>query len=196
MSSIPNAEDLYQTLLNQLKEQKKISPDFQLAGLASGGAWVAERLAKDLGLSAHGVINVSFHRDDYAEKGIKALNSSEGMSTKLPFEVEGAHIILVDDVLDTAHDEFRGKIGSWKKAVNAAYLFSGAGLPLRIAHSVTPENLVRLPEMVDLSYKLGAASIVCGRVMPSGRAFLNEDVLLCALFYSDHLGQVKVLKLS
>jgi pyrimidine operon attenuation protein/uracil phosphoribosyltransferase len=101
MSAIPNAEDLYQTLLNQLKEQKKISPDFQLAGLASGGAWVAERLAKDLGLSAHGVINVSFHRDDYAEKGIKALNSSEGMSTKLPFEVEGAHIILVDDVLDT-----------------------------------------------------------------------------------------------
>ncbi len=76
MSSIPNAEDLYQTLLNQLKEQKKICPDFQLAGLASGGAWIAERLAKDLGLSAHGVINVSFHRDDYSEKGIKALNSS------------------------------------------------------------------------------------------------------------------------
>ncbi len=101
MSSIPNAEDLYQTLLNQLKEKKKISPDFELAGLARGGAWVAERLAKDLGLSAHGVINVSFHRDDYAEKGIKALNSSEGMSTKLPFEIEGAHIILVDDVLDT-----------------------------------------------------------------------------------------------
>jgi pyrimidine operon attenuation protein/uracil phosphoribosyltransferase len=101
MSSIPNAEDLYQTLLNQLKEQKKISSDFQLAGLASGGAWVAERLAKDLSFSAYGVINVSFHRDDYSEKGIKALNSSEGMSTKLPFEVEGSHIILVDDVLDT-----------------------------------------------------------------------------------------------
>ena len=101
MSSIPNAEDLYQTLLNHLKEQKRISPDFQLAGLASGGAWVAERLAKDLGLSAHGVINVSFHRDDYSEKGVKAFNSAEGMSTKLPFEVEAAHIILVDDVLDT-----------------------------------------------------------------------------------------------
>ncbi len=101
MSSIPNAEDLYQALLSQLKEQKKMSPDFQLAGLASGGAWVAERLAKDLGLSAHGVINVSFHRDDYSEKGVKAFNSAEGMSTKLPFEVEGAHIILVDDVLDT-----------------------------------------------------------------------------------------------
>ena len=101
MSAIPNAEDLYKILLNHLNEQKRISPDFQLAGLASGGAWVAERLAKDLGLSAHGVINVSFHRDDYSEKGVKAFNSAEGMSTKLPFEVEGAHIILVDDVLDT-----------------------------------------------------------------------------------------------
>jgi pyrimidine operon attenuation protein/uracil phosphoribosyltransferase len=101
MSSIPNAEDLYQTLLNQLKEQKKISANFELAGLASGGAWVAARLARDLGLDHHGVINVSFHRDDYSEKGVKALNSSEGMSTKLPFDVEGAHIILVDDVLDT-----------------------------------------------------------------------------------------------
>lgn len=101
MSSIPNAEDLYQTLLNQLKEQKKISASFQLAGLASGGAWVAERLAKDLQLPTHGVINVSFHRDDYSEKGAKAFNSAEGMSTKLPFDVEGAHIILVDDVLDT-----------------------------------------------------------------------------------------------
>jgi pyrimidine operon attenuation protein/uracil phosphoribosyltransferase len=101
MSAIPNAEDLYQILLKQLKERQAINPDFQLAGLASGGAWVAERLAKDLGLSAHGIINVSFHRDDYSEKGIKALNSSEGMSTKLPFDVEGAYIILVDDVLDT-----------------------------------------------------------------------------------------------
>lgn len=101
MSAIPNAEDLYQILLNQLKEQKKISANFQLAGLASGGAWVAQRLAKDLQLPFHGVINVSFHRDDYSEKGAKAFNSAEGMSTKLPFDVEGAHIILVDDVLDT-----------------------------------------------------------------------------------------------
>ena len=99
--NIPQAEDLYQVLLDQLKNQKKSGDDFQVAGLASGGAWVAERLAKDLNLPTFGVINVSFHRDDYAEKGVKAFNSAEGMSTKLPFDVEGAHIILVDDVLDT-----------------------------------------------------------------------------------------------
>jgi pyrimidine operon attenuation protein/uracil phosphoribosyltransferase len=44
---------------------------------------------------------VSFHRDDYAEKGVKAFNSAQGLSTKLPFDVDGAHIILIDDVLDT-----------------------------------------------------------------------------------------------
>lgn len=97
----PSAEDLYQSLLSQLKAQQQAGASFELAGLASGGAWVAERLAKDLGLPHHGVINVSFHRDDYAEKGVKAFNSAEGMATKLPFDVEGAHIILVDDVLDT-----------------------------------------------------------------------------------------------
>lgn len=100
--AIPPAEELYQVLLSQLKaQQQSAGASFELAGLASGGAWVADRLAKDLGLPHHGVINVSFHRDDYAEKGVKAFNSAEGMSTRLPFEVEGAHIILVDDVLDT-----------------------------------------------------------------------------------------------
>ncbi len=100
-SNIPTAEVLYQQLLQQLKKQQGAGVSFQLAGLASGGAWVAERLAKDLGLPSYGVINVSFHRDDYSEKGVKAFNSAEGMSTKLPFDVEGTHIILVDDVLDT-----------------------------------------------------------------------------------------------
>jgi pyrimidine operon attenuation protein / uracil phosphoribosyltransferase len=98
---IASSEELYLALLDQLRTQQQLGANFQLAGLASGGAWVAERLAKDLGLSHHGVINVSFHRDDYTEKGVKAFNSAKGMSTKLPFEVEGAHIILVDDVLDT-----------------------------------------------------------------------------------------------
>lgn len=98
--SLPLAEDLYQELKAQL-EKKYPEKNFYVAGMASGGAWVAERLAKDLNLAAYGVINVSFHRDDYAEKGVKAFNSAEGMSTKLPFGVDGAHIILVDDVLDT-----------------------------------------------------------------------------------------------
>jgi len=77
------------------------SGPFELAGLAIGGAWIAERLAQDLGLPHYGVINVAFHRDDYAEKGMTALKTSSTMPTKLPFDVNGANIILIDDVLFT-----------------------------------------------------------------------------------------------
>jgi pyrimidine operon attenuation protein/uracil phosphoribosyltransferase len=99
--AIPPAEDLYQALLSQLKVQQQAGASFELAGLASGGAWVAERLAKDLGMPHFGVINVAFHRDDYAEKGMFFFLTSSTMPTHLPFDVNGANIILIDDVLLT-----------------------------------------------------------------------------------------------
>jgi pyrimidine operon attenuation protein/uracil phosphoribosyltransferase len=95
-----NAELLYEKLLAHLRSRAKSGP-FELAGLAMGGAWIAERLAKDLGLTHYGVINVAFHRDDYAEKGMTALRTASTMSTKLPFDVNGANVILIDDVLLT-----------------------------------------------------------------------------------------------
>ena len=95
-----NAEKLYEKLLDHLRQRKQSGP-FELAGLAMGGAWIAERLAKDLGIQHFGVINVAFHRDDYAEKGMTALRTSSTMPTHLPFDVNGANIILIDDVLLT-----------------------------------------------------------------------------------------------
>jgi pyrimidine operon attenuation protein/uracil phosphoribosyltransferase len=95
-----NAELLYEKLLAALRIRAQTGP-FELAGLAMGGAWIAERLAKDLGLAHYGVINVAFHRDDYAEKGMTALRTAGTMTTHLPFDVNGAHIILIDDVLLT-----------------------------------------------------------------------------------------------
>ena len=99
-----NAEALYQDLVRHLKEglfSKVSSSPVYLAGLAIGGAWIAKRLAKDLDLPQHGVINVSFHRDDYAEKGVRALESANSMPTELAFDVNNAHIVLIDDVLFT-----------------------------------------------------------------------------------------------
>lgn len=95
------AEKLYLTLLEKLNSLVVSGQKFQLVGLASGGVWIAQRLAKDLNLPVCGVVNVSFHRDDYSEKGVRAFNSSQGMSTHLPFPIDNSHIILVDDVLDT-----------------------------------------------------------------------------------------------
>jgi pyrimidine operon attenuation protein/uracil phosphoribosyltransferase len=95
-----NAEFLYQKLLENLRSRSQCG-SFELAGLAMGGAWIAERLAQDLNLPHFGVINVAFHRDDYAEKGITALRTADTMPTQLPFDVNGANIILIDDVLLT-----------------------------------------------------------------------------------------------
>ncbi|HAT39159.1 bifunctional pyr operon transcriptional regulator/uracil phosphoribosyltransferase PyrR [Polynucleobacter necessarius] len=95
-----NAEQLYGRLLENLRKRALESP-FELAGLAMGGAWIAERIAADLGLAHFGVINVAFHRDDYAEKGMTALRTASTMTTYLPFDVNGANIILIDDVLFT-----------------------------------------------------------------------------------------------
>jgi pyrimidine operon attenuation protein/uracil phosphoribosyltransferase len=95
-----NAEFLYQKLLENLRSRSQCG-SFELAGLAMGGAWIAERLAQDLNLPYFGVINVAFHRDDYAEKGITALRTADTMPTQLPFDVNGANIILIDDVLLT-----------------------------------------------------------------------------------------------
>ena len=95
-----NAESSYIKLLDNLRQRLQ-SGSFELAGLAMGGAWIAERLAQDLGLAHYGVINVAFHRDDYAEKGMTALRTASTMPTDLPFDVNGAHVILIDDVLFT-----------------------------------------------------------------------------------------------
>jgi pyrimidine operon attenuation protein/uracil phosphoribosyltransferase len=99
-----NAEALYQDLLRHLKEglfSKASTTTVYLTGLAIGGAWIAKRLAKDLNLPQYGVINVSFHRDDYAEKGVRALESANSMPTELKFDVNNAYIVLIDDVLFT-----------------------------------------------------------------------------------------------
>lgn len=85
--------------------------------------------------------------------------------------------VSIDHLLPEKHDAFRGRSGSWIKAVNAAFLLASAGLPLRIAHSMTPESIDYLPEFVELCYQLGASTIICGEIMLSGRAASNREVL-------------------
>ncbi|MBL8312241.1 MAG: bifunctional pyr operon transcriptional regulator/uracil phosphoribosyltransferase PyrR [Rubrivivax sp.] len=75
-----------------------LRPDSALVGVWSGGAWLAERLQADLGLAgAHGVISSTLHRDDFSARGL----ASGTDATQLPFEIDGRHILLIDDVLYT-----------------------------------------------------------------------------------------------
>jgi pyrimidine operon attenuation protein/uracil phosphoribosyltransferase len=93
-----DAEALYRSLLEQVRAGLAGVPDAAIVGIHSGGAWLAERLAADLGLQARlGFIDVSFYRDDYAKKGLHP----DVKPTRIDFNVDGAAILLVDDVLET-----------------------------------------------------------------------------------------------
>lgn len=93
-----NAETLYRKLLTQVRQALSDEPKVAIVGIHSGGAWIAERIVSDLQLeNPPGFIDVSFYRDDYAEKGLPA----EVKPTQIPFDVDGATILLIDDVLYT-----------------------------------------------------------------------------------------------
>lgn len=89
-----DAEALYQTLRQQIERIR--TPDTQFAGITSGGAWLVERLQQEWGLGPVGTISTAMHRDDFARRGLAVT-----AQTLLPFEVDGANIVLLDDVLYT-----------------------------------------------------------------------------------------------
>ena len=93
-----DAEALYADLLRSMRLQLASSnPPPRLVGVTSGGAWLAQRLQQDLGLAGEcGVLSSSMHRDDFSQRGLSASGQ-----TLLPFDVNGEHIIVIDDVLYT-----------------------------------------------------------------------------------------------
>ena len=90
-----NAEQLYAQVLAELAHFE--IHDLVLVGIWSGGAWMAERLQRDLALTAsHGVISSTLHRDDFSSRGLAGMDP-----THLPVSINGRHVVLVDDVIYT-----------------------------------------------------------------------------------------------
>lgn len=91
----PDAEALYRALRESVADWCRAGA--LLVGISSGGAWIAERLQRELGLAGEcGSISSTMHRDDFAQRGL-----SQGAPTRLPFAIEGAHLVVIDDVLYT-----------------------------------------------------------------------------------------------
>lgn len=94
---LPDAEALCVALADAMRGHLDPATTV-LVGIHTGGVWVAERLHAALGLkAAPGSIDVSFYRDDYSQRGLHA----NAKTSQIPFDVEGAHIVIVDDVLYT-----------------------------------------------------------------------------------------------
>ena len=90
-----DAEALYVELLRGVRPL--VEAGTRLVGIVSGGQWLVERMQVDLGLpGAPGAISSAMHRDDFAKRGLAA--SSQ---TTLPFDIDGADVLLLDDVLYT-----------------------------------------------------------------------------------------------
>jgi pyrimidine operon attenuation protein / uracil phosphoribosyltransferase len=97
-----DAEALYAELRGGVRQLLQAAGDNAvLVGIWSGGAWLAERLQRDLGRpggdKGFGVISSTLHRDDFSARGLAGSTDT----THLPFDIDGRHIVLIDDVLYT-----------------------------------------------------------------------------------------------
>ncbi|GEM_PF-386102 len=69
-----------------------------LVGIHTGGVWVMDELAARLGAGLpQGTLDIAFYRDDFSRIGLHP----EVKPSRIPFEVEGRRILIVDDVLYT-----------------------------------------------------------------------------------------------
>jgi len=119
-SAIPDAEAALHALVERMRGA--VAFDAAFVGIYSGGAWIAERLAALIpGNHSLGFIDVSYYRDDYARSGLKG----GARRSELKFDVDGATIVLVDDVLYTGR--------SVRAAINELFDF---GRPAKIELAV------------------------------------------------------------
>jgi pyrimidine operon attenuation protein/uracil phosphoribosyltransferase len=118
--ALPDAEQALAALAERMRGA--VAFEARFVGIYSGGAWIAERLARMIdGDHPVGYIDVSFYRDDFSRKGLKP----EVKRSTLPFEVEGATIVLIDDVLYTGR--------SVRAAINELFDY---GRPARVELAV------------------------------------------------------------
>lgn len=98
--NLPNPDQLLPQMAaaldDHLSHRGIAEPRF--VGIRTGGVWVAQALLAASGReTALGILDVSFYRDDFTQNGLHP----QVRPSELPFEIEGQHLVLVDDVLMT-----------------------------------------------------------------------------------------------
>jgi pyrimidine operon attenuation protein/uracil phosphoribosyltransferase len=125
--TVPDAELAYQALYRELAAAvgRSAHPP-ALVGIHTGGAWLAQRLARDLGVRDLGFVDISFYRDDFAHAGLHP----QVQPTSIDFDIDRRDVILVDDVLHNGRTA--------RAAMNALFDY---GRPARVALAVLVERL-------------------------------------------------------
>ena len=143
--TLPDAERLLDALATKLKAI--VQPDNALVGIHSGGVWLMERLLPTLGKDlAQGKLDVSFYRDDFNQRGLH----HEPKPSEIPFDVEGKHIILIDDVFYTGRT-IRAAMNELfdygrPASISLAVLVNRGGRELPITPQITACDMTLPPE--------------------------------------------------
>jgi len=104
-SWVMGERDLERTLkrlADELSERLGDPEGYALVGIVRGGAWVAERLAQAIVASEGarplvGTLDITLYRDDLYT-GLEKPTLGE---SRIPFDLSGRQVVLVDDVLFT-----------------------------------------------------------------------------------------------
>lgn len=97
---LPDPEQLLETLISQISPQ--IDANTALIGIYTGGVWLMEKILDRLQTQRgqpvlNGKLDAAMYRDDYAQRGLK----SKSLPASIAFDVNGKHIILIDDIFYT-----------------------------------------------------------------------------------------------
>jgi pyrimidine operon attenuation protein/uracil phosphoribosyltransferase len=142
---LPDPEALCAELVRQMKP--RVTADTALVGIHTGGVWLAQRLHAALGIALPlGLLDISFYRDDFDKTGLHP----QVKPTQIPFEADGRHIVLVDDVLYTGRT-VRGAMNELfdygrPASISLAVLIDRGGRELPIAAQYVGAKLDVPPE--------------------------------------------------
>ena len=83
-------------LIRQVEQTYRDEPPL-VVGIHTGGAWIASRICNQLNWGKPATLDISLYRDDFETSGLKR----SGITDRMPKQLNGEHILLVDDVLFT-----------------------------------------------------------------------------------------------
>lgn len=123
-----------------------------------------------------------FELIEYASKlGIKPVLATCGhmvdLQTALKLKMAGilAISISIDGSTPEAHDDFRGIKGAYAKTIDGLNNIIKADIPFQVNVTVTKHNVDDLPDILDKAIELGAKTLDCFFLVPTGRGSTLHD---------------------
>ena len=99
MREIRSQKETINALAHLIRQVKHAYSNEQplVVGIHTGGAWIASRICNQLHWDEPATLDISLYRDDFETSGLKR----SGITDRMPKQLNGERILLVDDVLFT-----------------------------------------------------------------------------------------------